>query len=48
MVFEEFTEKIKNICGDIIKIKSKIFRNYEQEKYIYKNLVRPKIYLLNK
>ena len=48
MVFEEFTEKIKNICNNIIKTKTEKFTNYEHNKYIYKNLVRPKIYLLNK
>ena len=48
MAFEEFTEKIKIICNNIIKTKAEKLTNYEHNKYIYKNLVRPKIYLLNK
>ena len=45
MVFEEFTDKIKNICINIIK-DNKI-KNVEIQdcyKFIYKNIIRPKIY----
>ena len=45
MVFEEFTDKIKNICINIIK-DNKINDENKQEyyKFIYKNIIRPKIY----
>ena len=46
-VFEEFTDKIKIICNNIIKEKKENkfeLNNLEDNKYIYKNLVRPKIY----
>ena len=47
-VFEEFTDKIKNICNNIIKEKKENKFNYdniEENKFIYKNYIRPKIYL---
>jgi hypothetical protein len=46
MVFEEFTDKIKNICINIIK-DNKINDENKQDyyKFIYKNIIRPKIYL---
>ena len=45
MVFEEFTDKIKNICINIIK-DNKINDENKQEyyKFIYKNIIRHKIY----
>ena len=50
-VFEEFTDKIKIICNNIIKEKEEnkfLSENEEDNKFIYKNIIRSKIYLLNK
>ena len=49
LVFEEFTDKIKIICENTIKEKNENkfkSENKEDNKFIYKNIVRPKIYLL--
>ena len=49
-LFEEFTDKIKIICNNIIKEKKENkfeSKNLEDKKFIYKNLVRPNIYLLS-
>ena len=49
MVFEEFTDKIKIICNLIIKSKNELKNENKDDennnKFIYKNLVRPNIYL---
>ena len=47
-VFEEFTDRIKSICKNIIANKNNIDKNKDDLKYIYRNMIRPKIYLLNK
>ena len=47
-VFEEFTDRIKNICNSIIINRASENKNEENLKYIYKKMIRPKIYLLNK
>ena len=46
IVFEEFTDKIKSICNNIINNKEDFNENIYQknEKFIYKNIIRPKIY----
>ena len=46
IVFEEFTDKIKSICNNIINNKEDFNENIyqENEKFIYKNIIRPKIY----
>ena len=44
-----FTDKIKNVCQNIIREKAEGEDNkFNCTKYIYKNLIRPEIYLLNK
>ena len=54
IVFEEFTDIVKNICKILIKNKTDekkddiICENDTSMKYIYKNMIRPQIYLLNK
>ena len=49
IIFEEFTDKIKNVCQNIIREKQEGEDNkFNCTKYIYKNLIRPEIYLLNK
>ena len=48
-VFEEFTDKIKIVCVNIIKEKKENkfkCENMEEHKFIFKNYIRPKIYLL--
>ena len=48
-VFEEFTDNIKIICNNIIKEKKENkfkYENMEEHKFIFKNYIRPKIYLL--
>ena len=47
IVFEEFTDNIKIICKDLLKNKQDIEinnKNSESVKYIYKNVIRNKIY----
>ena len=51
IVFEEFTEKIKIIINNTIKEKKESKYKYEDKedfKFIFKNIIRPKIYLLTK
>ena len=48
-VFEEFTDKIKIVCVNIIKEKKENkfkYENMEEHKFIFKNYIRPKIYPL--
>ena len=47
IVFEEFTDKIKNVCNYIINSKKEVVNQTigeDDTKFIYKNIVRPKIY----